>query len=252
VAGLHAVVEGAGPRIVLVHGFTQTQACWGPLATDLAADHQVCRVDAPGHGGSADVRADLPTGAGLVGDVGGPATYIGYSMGGRLLLHLALARPEVVRGLVLISATAGIDDPEERAARRGADDELAAEVERDGLEAFVDSWLARPMFAGLGPEAQCRTERLGNTAEGLASSLRLAGTGTQVPLWDALGTLEAPVLVVAGELDPRFAALGRRLADAIGAGAELEVVGRAGHTAHLEQPDAVLARLRRWLAAHDL
>jgi 2-succinyl-6-hydroxy-2,4-cyclohexadiene-1-carboxylate synthase len=245
---LHVVVEGAGPRIVLVHGFTQTQACWGPVATDLARDHEVVRVDAPGHGGSSDVQADLHEAGRLIGDAGGPATYVGYSMGGRMLLHLALDHPDVVQRLVLVSATGGIDDPAERIARRRADGGLADEVEQCGVAAFVDRWLAQPLFAGLDEAARFQAERLTNTAAGLASSLRLAGTGTQEPLWDRLHAIGAPVLVVAGELDAKFTALGRRLADAIGPNAELAVIRDAGHTAHLERPDAFLTQLRAWLA----
>jgi 2-succinyl-6-hydroxy-2,4-cyclohexadiene-1-carboxylate synthase len=247
VAALHAVVEGAGPRIVLVHGFTQTQACWGPVGDDLASDHEVVRLDAPGHGGSSGVRADLPGGADLIADAGGPATYVGYSMGGRFLLHLAVARPDVVGGLVVIGATGGIDDPGERTRRRRSDEELAASLEGDGLERFLDRWLAQPLFAGLTPEVQFRPERLCNTVDGLASSLRLAGTGTQEPLWGELHRIEAPVLVVTGERDRRFTQLGHRLVEAVGANAELASIPGAGHTAHLERPEAFLAVLRTWL-----
>ena len=59
---LHADVEGRGPRIVLVHGFTQNRNCWGRVASGLARDHEIVRVDAPGHGDSSHVRADLSTG----------------------------------------------------------------------------------------------------------------------------------------------------------------------------------------------
>ncbi len=116
------------------------------------------------------------------------------------------------------------------------------------MAAFVDEWLSLPLFAGLPPERAHRRERLDNTAEGLASSLRLAGTGTQVPLWDRLAELTMPVLVVAGAEDAKFAALAERLAATIGPQAELVVVPGAGHTVHLEQPEAFLAVLEPWLA----
>jgi 2-succinyl-6-hydroxy-2,4-cyclohexadiene-1-carboxylate synthase len=137
---------------------------------------------------------------------------------------------------------------DERAARRTADEALAAALERDGLDAFLGQWLAQPLFASLSAEAADLDDRRRNTAAGLASSLRLAGTGTQEALWDRLGTLTMPVLVLAGERDDRFAALGRRMADAIGTNATFAVVPVAGHAAHLEEPRAFLALLRPWLA----
>jgi 2-succinyl-6-hydroxy-2,4-cyclohexadiene-1-carboxylate synthase len=251
-ARLHAVVEGQGRPLVLVHGFAQTQACWGPVADDLATDHQVCRIDAPGHGGSGACVADLRTGAGLIAERGGAATYVGYSMGGRFLLHVALAHPELVRGLVLIGATAGIDDPEERAARRRDDEAMADRLERDGLPAFLAAWLAQPLFAGLPEPMQFRDERESNGVDGLAESLRRAGTGSEVPLWARLDRIEVPALVVAGEADAKFTAAGRRLVRSIGANAELAVVPGAGHAVHLEDPAAFLGVLRPWLARHDL
>ena len=235
-----------------MHGFTQTRRCWGPVADDLASDHEVVRVDAPGHGRSSDVAAGLRTGARLIADEGGAATYLGYSMGGRYCLHLALGRPELVRGLVLVGATAGIDDPAERAERRRIDEAMAARLEREGLGPFLDAWLAQPLFAGLPPAAQCRDARLENTVDGLAGSLRIAGTGAQDPLWDRLGRLTMPVLVVAGERDEKFAALGERLVASIGGSATLALVPGTGHAAHLEDPAGFLGVVRPWLAERGL
>ncbi len=226
---------------MLVHGFTQTGRSWEPVAAGLAAQHEVVLVDAPGHGRSAAVRTGLWDGAALLGEVGGRAAYVGYSMGARLALHLALADPQRVERLVLLGATAGIDDAAERAARRCADEALAARIEADGVDAFLRAWLAQPLFSGLAPEVAGLEARLANTAEGLASSLRLAGTGTvDPPLWDRLGELAMPVLVLAGEHDPKFAALGQRLADGTGTNASFVTVPGTGHAAHLERPDAFL------------
>jgi 2-succinyl-6-hydroxy-2,4-cyclohexadiene-1-carboxylate synthase len=237
---LHRVVEGEGPRIVLVHGFTQTHVSWAPVAADLAADHEVVSVDAPGHGGSSAIRADLTEGAALLADAGGRATYVGYSMGGRLALRLALDRPDLVECLVLIGATAGIDDARERAARRRADEELAESIERDGVHAFLERWLAQPLFADLSPTSADLAARRTNTAAGLASSLRLAGTGTMdPPWWGELASIDAPTLVLAGERDTKFTALGHRLVESIGPNARFQAVDGCGHAAHLERPDAV-------------
>lgn len=249
---LHAERAGEGPRVVLVHGFTQTRRCWGPEADDLARDHEVVRVDAPGHGRSAEVLAGMRTGASLIGAEGGTATYLGYSMGARFCLHLALASPELVRGLVLVSGTAGIDDAAERGERRARDAELADRIRATGVEQFVDDWLAQPLFATLPPERACRAERLENTVDGLRSSLEQAGTGSQDPSWHRLHELQMPVLVVAGALDAKFVALAERMAAAIGSNATLSVIPGAGHTAHLERPEEFLSALRPWLADHHL
>lgn len=245
---LHGERAGDGPRLVLLHGFTQTGRCWGPVADDLARDHEVVRLDAPGHGGSSAVRADLVAAAALVAEAGGTGVYVGYSMGARMALHVALRAPEVVRALVLIGGTPGIEDPDERARRRERDHALAQRVRDQGVAAFVDEWLALPLFAGLPAWARFDAERRRNTPEGLAASLELAGTGSQRPLWADLGRITVPVLAVAGADDDRYAAVARRMAAAIGGHATAAVVPDAGHAAHLERPREFLAVLRPWLA----
>lgn len=248
-ARLATEVTGRGDRIVLLHGFTQTGACWGPLATELAADHEVVAVDLPGHGGSGPIEVGIESGTDLVAAAGGVGTYVGYSMGGRFALRLALDRPDVVQRLVLIGASPGLADPDERIARRSADDALAAEVEAVGVEAFVRDWLALPLFAGIPDELRFEQERCTNTAAGLASSLRLAGTGAQEPLWERLAELSMPVLLVTGGDDAKFTAIAAAMAAAI-PDAEHIVVDGAGHTVHLERPEAATSVLRDWLTSH--
>ena len=246
---LHRVTSG-GPgaaRVVLVHGFTQTLAAWGALGERLAHRWEVVRVDLPGHGRSGGVRAGFEEAAGLVGEAGGVGAYVGYSLGGRVCLRLALDRPDLVRALVLVGASPGIADAGERAARRAADERLAAEIERDGVAAFLDRWLAGPLFATLPAEAAGRDERLANTAEGLASALRRLGTGVQEPLWDRLGGLRPPVLLVAGERDPKFAALAGQMAAAIGPSARVALAAGAGHAVHLERPAETAALVEAFL-----
>ena len=249
---LYSETDGTGPRMVLVHGFTQTGRCWGPVAEALATGHEVVRIDAPGHGRSAEVLAGPRGSARLIADRGGRATYLGYSMGGRFCLHLALANPELVAGLVLVGATPGIEDPDEREQRADDDDRMAQVLERRGLEAFLDAWLANPLFAGIPPERAFREERLENTVDGLAMSLRQAGTGVQDSLWPKLGRLDMPVLAVAGERDAKFAGIAERMTAAIGANATLALVPDAGHAVHLEQPDAFLAVVEPWLSQRGL
>lgn len=242
---------------MLLHGFTQTGRSWQQITPVLASEHEVVAPDLPGHGEdeSASAAASPPDAASLLADTCGGGTWIGYSMGGRYALHVAVQRPDVVHGLVLVSTTAGIDDPADRAARRAADEARAEAIERDGVDSFLTEWLAQPLFAGLDTEAADIGDRRRNAAAGLASSLRLAGTGAQEPLWDRLGEIGAagiPVLVVAGGDDKKFREIGQRLVMTIGSSAEMAVLAHAGHAPQLERPDAFVDLLRAWLGAHKL
>lgn len=235
---LAAVSRGVGPNVVAVHGFAQTRDCLGPLAHELGGRFHLVAPDAPGHGGSLrHAEAGLAEGADLLVHTGGHAAYVGYSMGGRLCVQAALDHPDRVTALVLIGATAGIDDETERAARQRADAALADRLEAIGLEAFLTEWLALEMFTGLPDWARFEQERRTNTAEGLATSLRRAGTGSMHPLWDRLGRVGVPVLLVTGERDERYGRIADRMAAALGPTARHEVIADAGHAAHLEQPE---------------
>lgn len=249
---------GRCPRLVLAHGFSQNGRCWGPFARHLARRHEVVLVDAPGHGLSGHDDADLWESARLLTEAGGTGIYVGYSMGGRTALHAALAHPDAVRGLVLIGATPGLTDAGERADRRRADAELADRLLELGLPAFLDSWLALPLFAGLSEAQAARAERLTNRSEGLAASLRHVGTGQQEPLWERLHELAVPVLAVVGDQDGKFAAIARRMVDVLdrrsgepGERPTAEVVTLPGtHAVHLEQPERsaaeILERIATW------
>lgn len=237
--------SGRGPRLVLLHGFTQTGESLAALAALLERHHEVLLPDLPGHGASPPASGGLEGAARAVAATCGRASYLGYSLGGRVALRLALDRPDLVERLVLVSTTAGIEDAGERAARRAADEELARRLEAEGLEGFLEDWLARPLFATLPPDRRGLEARLGNDPRRLARALRELGTGAQEPLWDRLDTLveaNVPVLVVAGAADAKFVALGRRLAASLGPVARLEVVPECGHALPLEAPED-LARL---------
>jgi 2-succinyl-6-hydroxy-2,4-cyclohexadiene-1-carboxylate synthase len=244
---LASTVAGSGPRVVLVHGFTQTGRSWRHVAPRLALNHEVIAVDTPGHGDSSSLATNLWTGAAALVEAAGTATYVGYSMGGRLALHAALAHPRSVTRLVLLGATPGIADPTERAARQHSDNALADDLEHRGVETLLTRWLANPMFARLPSDPLDMEDRRRNTTAGLASSLRLAGTGGQESLWDRLPELKMPVLVLAGERDAKFIDIGSRMAAAIGPNASFKLVPDANHAAHLEQPDHFLALVEPFL-----
>jgi 2-succinyl-6-hydroxy-2,4-cyclohexadiene-1-carboxylate synthase len=241
-----------GESIVLLHGFGGTRRAWDGVRARLPAErHPSIALDLPGHGRRADCERPI-TFAGCVGDVldRSPArfTLCGYSMGGRVALHVALAAPRRVERLVLVSTTAGIEDPAERAARRASDDRLAAELQSGPLERFIERWRNRPLFAGEPDRvgALAREDQRRNRPDALAAALRGIGTGEMDPLWTRLSELTMPVTVLAGDRDERFMALGRRMVHELPRG-ELTVLA-GGHRLPLENP----AALAETLASREL
>jgi 2-succinyl-6-hydroxy-2,4-cyclohexadiene-1-carboxylate synthase len=223
----------------MVSGFTQTHQAWRPVRVEgerllRGAPRATTFVEA-----AHALEAPPPAGP-------HPTTYVGYSQGGRLCLQLALDRPDAVQRLALVSASPGIADPDARAARVAADEQLAQEIERDGIDVFIDRWLAQPLFATLPRERSGIEERRkANTVDWLTYQLRVLGQGVQPSNWERLPELTMPVLLIAGELDTKYVDIAQRMAAAI-PHARVEIVPGAGHACHLEQPAAVAHLLASW------
>jgi 2-succinyl-6-hydroxy-2,4-cyclohexadiene-1-carboxylate synthase len=256
------VSEGAGPPAIVLHGFTGSSESMQVVSDALRDTHRVHRVDLLGFG-----QSDAPR---------DPAAYtmdrcvaqltsmldalalgrvhcVGYSMGGRVALSLAIAHADRVASLALVGATPGIADAASRAARVAADEALAERIFEHGLETFVDEWMALPLFAsqrrlGQAPLARARAERMRNRPEVLAASLRGMGTGRMPPLQQALARLCVPVLLAVGGEDAKFCAIARDMA-ALLPDARVGVIDTAGHAAHLEQPEAFTRLLISFLTA---
>jgi 2-succinyl-6-hydroxy-2,4-cyclohexadiene-1-carboxylate synthase len=256
---LNVEQAGDGEPLLLLHGFTGSARNWRGLEA-FGERFRTIAVDLLGHGASdspADpARYDM---AACVGDLAAVlvqlgiqrANVLGYSLGGRVALHLAAAHPERVGRLVLESASPGLMTEAERRARRADDEALALRLERDGLEAFVDGWERLPLFASqarlpAAVRAGLRAQRLRNNPPGLANSLRGLGTGAQPSLWERLPEIHTPTLLLAGALDEKFAAIARAMAERLPE-ATLFIVPEAGHTIHLEQPDAFAQRVTEFL-----
>lgn len=241
------------PPIVLLHGFTHTAASWEPVTSALGTSYRALTPDIRGHGRASDRQpVTLPAVIGDLSELAPPRfTLAGYSMGGRIALHAALALPRRVERLVLIGASPGIADPAQRAARRAEDDRLAEEIEREpigtdpkltSIERFAQRWGQTSVLADQPPmvAAAVHADRLRNTPAGLARALRGLGTGALPSLWDRLGELQMPVSLVAGGRDLKFKAIAERMAGAI-RGDDVVTVAGAGHAVHLEAPERVAA-----------
>ena len=256
--------EAHPDAVLLLHGFAGDRTAWEEVARGLAVTHRVVVPDLPGHG-----ETRVRDGAGRHGMSHAcrllealtraltieRCTVIGYSMGGRLALHAALEIPALVERLVLESASPGLATNQERRARRETDEELARFLESHPIEAFVDRWEALPLFAtqqALTPEAksQIRRRRLACDRGGLAASLREMGTGAQAWLGDRLAKVGAPVLMIAGERDAKFAGIAREMLRSLPDG-RLCVIPGAGHDVHTEAPAVFLDVVRDFLLEGD-
>lgn len=237
-------------NFLALHGFTQRGSMWDEVAALAGGDWSA--PDLPGHGGrpACSWEEAVALVGGLLEGVAPPRCLVGYSMGGRLALAAALDHPSSVDRLVLISASAGIEEEADRQRRRAEDLALADRLEAMGAGAFVDEWLSRPLFAGLAARpaewrAADREARARNDASGLAAALRLLGQGAQPYVGDRLGELGLPVLLVAGGEDRRYADLAGRLGERISRATVAELAG-VGHAVVGERPAVVAALLAAW------
>ena len=249
--------QGSGPALLLLHGFTGSGATWQPFDWP---GYETIAVNLPGHGESAKpagaeryrMERCLEDLVALLDELGVErAAVLGYSMGGRVALHLALHAPERLWALVIESASPGIEDEAERADRRRSDGELADSIVRDGVVPFVDRWQAIPLFASqqrlpADVRQKLRQQRLRNDPAGLANSLRGLGAGEQQPVYTRLHEIATPALVLAGADDAKYRAIAERTAGALPC-ARLRIVPEAGHAVHLEQPQTFSAAVREFL-----
>jgi 2-succinyl-6-hydroxy-2,4-cyclohexadiene-1-carboxylate synthase len=246
----HEVIGSGQHTVVFLHGFTQTRVSWRPIASRLVTNVPNLRallIDLPGHGDSSRVSADIDTTAALINECAGNATYVGYSLGARITLSALATFPTSVQQAIVISGTGGIDNEVDRAVRRAADATLAERIHTIGIAAFIDEWLAQPMFRELSSDVNLHAERLSNTAAGLADSLLRCGQGSQAPLWQQLRSCPNPVLTIAGARDEKYVVLARRLASTL-PNARLHIVPNAGHSVHLEKPSEVGFEIEQWCA----
>ena len=241
---------GEGRSATFVHGFTQTSQSWKPLLAHLYTSLHSQLIDAPGHGLSPDGARTLVESGREIVETMNTGILVGYSMGARMCLYAALLDSEKITSLILISGTAGIRNDQERTQRMHNDNELADRICAIGVNAFIPEWMQQPLFNSLPKTDEDISDRKRNTSQGLADSLRYAGTGTQQPLWDELHKITVPVLLIAGERDAKFVQIAQEMHNYL-PHSTLCVIPDAGHSVHLERPSMVAAEMDRWLLQTD-
>jgi len=242
-------ISGQGQALLLLHGFGGEKSMWAELRAGLDSEYRVIAIDILGHGASDKpaqvcayhmerVSCDIVS---LLDELRIPECHLlGYSMGGRLALYLAMGYPARFRSLILESASPGLADDVEREGRRRQDGALAERIETMGTAWFVDYWERLPLWKSQGKLSEDilsaqRKQRLGNSATGLANSLRGMGSGAQPNLWPRLEQVMMPALLLVGERDSKFVAINQLMARQMPR-ADLRLIPDAGHNIHLERP----------------
>lgn len=260
---LHYEIRGSGRDkdvpLLFLHGFMGSSRDWAETLEQLP-EYRCIVVDLPAHGLSAGCSADLYSMPrttlallAVLDELGlGYCVPVGYSMGGRLALNLALAHPDRCRALVVESGSPGLASDRERKSRREWDETKACELERQGLDGFLEAWYRQPLFHSIRRNqarfASLIERRRQNNIAGLALSLRLMGTGSQDPLWNQVPGIRVPWLAVVGELDAHYRKIMQDMVSVSRKG-RLATISDAGHNTHFENPTAFSRTLREFLVS---
>ncbi len=251
------------PALIFLHGFTLSSQDWRPFFSEYDTQFQPLAIDLIGHG-----KSDAPeeqtnyTMEACISQIRAilrqlhirRAYWMGYSLGGRVALRLAVRHPSSVKVLVLESTTPGIQDESERSDRKTRDDQLARFIGKNSLERFVDLWTQHPIFKSqqrISAEKRkyIKHLRLQNSSIGLANNLRGMGRGSMTPVWNNLSSLSKSTLLLAGELDDKHVAIHRQMHREL-KDSELQVVAGAGHNIHFERPREFIDITKQFLLRH--
>ena len=257
------IKDSSLPRILFLHGFLGSGSDWVPIARQLENDYCCILVDLPGHGES-DIEANgnpdlffTETVDALAEELSRsaapePCFLVGYSMGGRIALSLALRYPELFEKAIIVSASPGLRTEEERLSRRESDEGIARKIEKN-FEGFIQAWYDQPLFATLKSHPlfqEVERERKINNPENLASALRLLGTGHQPSLWEELKKNRVPIQFLAGEKDLKFVEIGHQMVN-LCTESKLEIFPGCGHTLHIENRELFLDCIKTFFNKHQ-
>lgn len=249
------------PLIIFLHGFMGSGEDWSAgfceqkVISHLPADFCCLTIDLPFHGKThiscspetltfEIVAEELVN---LFVQLKISRCYlVGYSMGGRLGLYMALHHPGLFRAVALESASPGLKTPQEREARIVADQQRAEKLRTGDFREFLTQWYQQPLFQKLPDHSEfdnLLNRRLKNRPEQLADALAVLGTGRQPSLWKKLPHLSVPCLLIAGEKDGKYVTISKEMCnrnDSIC----LEIVKDCSHNVHFQKPGEFAGLLR--------
>lgn len=231
-------------NVLFLHGFLGSPADWAGIAgafDGVAASIPTCD----------DWEATLDALERTLRDLPAPRALVGYSMGGRLALGLAL-RGLQLDALVLESAQPGLEGAAARRERREQDARRAHAIDTD-FSAFLAEWYGSAFWASLRREPerfQAMLVRRRAEAARAAHHVTVLSPGAMPNHWPHLRELDVPTLLVAGALDAKYCAVASRAEVALPR-ARSVIVPDAGHNVHHERPTAFATAVRTFLHSLD-
>uniref|UniRef100_A0A1D2A6W6 isochorismate synthase n=2 Tax=Auxenochlorella protothecoides TaxID=3075 RepID=A0A1D2A6W6_AUXPR len=259
---------GAAGTLVLLHGFLGAAEDWTPVAASLGTRRTVLAPDLPGHGSAGLLTGMVPPSleqaaadvAGWCATLQQPVTLVGYSLGARLALTLALRHPGACSRLVLVSGSPGLEDALARAQRASQDAALATTMRQAPIEVFLEHWYSQPMWGTLRRHPRqsgivARRASAQSDHAALADVLEAWSPGRASHAWDELPALSRrmPILLITGEEDEKFVGLQQAMlqrcqpAGTSGIGVQAATILSAGHAVHLERPLELAGAIEAWL-----
>ncbi|ONK69405.1 uncharacterized protein A4U43_C05F22510 [Asparagus officinalis] len=264
--------------VVFLHGFLGTSQDWIPVMKAMSATARCLSIDLPGHGHSlAYWRMNKKPEKGYDISVESVADglmklicnltserviLVGYSMGARIALYMALKYSEKIDAAIIVSGSPGLRDEPARRIRAVQDEAKARYLMAHGLECFLDIWYAGKLWKSLRGHPHFKkitTNRAKHRdIQALAKVLSGLSVGRQLPLWEDLKLCKKPLLFIAGEKDAKFKDISQQMYTEVmtarGEGdnqgtnlCEMAVIPDCGHAVHMENPLPLINIVRKFL-----
>lgn len=255
--------------IVFLHGFLGTSEDWVPIMSAMSASSRCIAIDLPGHGCSkmhtnADVAQGFDISMKVVTDMiqklwllltNKKVTVVGYSMGARITLYMALKCNNTVKGVVMISGSPGLNEEVKRTVRCVKDDSLACALISYGLDLFIETWYSGDMWESLRSHPQFDKIVAGRSKHddvaALAKALSGLSTGRQPSLWEDLKHAKSRFLLIVGERDEKFKKIAHGICGKLEKGKVVEICN-CGHAVHMENPLLVIQSIREFVTSLEV
>lgn len=243
--------------LIFIHGFMGSSHSWNNIRTKITTPSKA--IDIPGHGENCNLNSNKPYSfddwnTDLLYELNqkkmNKVNLCGYSMGGRLALSFALAYPEKINSLILISTNSGIENNSEKQKRVNIDVKLINEI-KTNYSSFVSKWEKLSFFnnqkkRNLLSFTQQKEIRLSQNPEQIAFSLEYLGQGKMPNYWIKLQSINFHVLIISGGEDKKYRDISKRLHSKI-KNSQLEIIQNSGHAPQIDQQNYFIKTINNFM-----